>query len=196
MEQMYELLTPAIETPVSLSECKADLRIDDSFTLDDSLIESYILAASKLCSEIVGRKLIGETWKTSFEFVCDGEIELPFTPVQSIEEVQYYDSDNVSKTLSVSDFYLFNYDDRSIIEPINTATWPQTYSRRDAISITFITGMGADGSAIPETIKRAIRLTVAHWYEHRTAVLVGLTAQDLPMGVEHCLNVERIGWCA
>jgi len=191
MRELYSLVTAAVELPVSVDDCKSDLRIDGS--TEDSLIESYIQAASKLCSEIVGRKLINETWKLSLK-TASATIDLPFNPCSSITEIQYYDSDNNAQTLSTSDFNLYSYDDISQIETVSGFSWPQLYNRRDALNITFVTGYGAAASDIPDTIKRAIRLTVAHWYEHREGVVMGVTASEIPYGIHLLLNVERVGW--
>lgn len=195
MKQLLTRILGAAGLPVGVAECKADLRIDHA--LDDELIESYILGASALCSEIVGKKLINETWKYSFQYVgtdVHNAVELPFIPVSSITEIQYFDKENTSQTLTVSDFYLFNYDDSAVVEPKLNVTWPATYSRKDAYSITFVTGFGVSGDQVPETIKRAIRLMVAHWYEHRAAVNLNATPSEIPYGVNNLLASERVGW--
>lgn len=181
---------------MSVSESKSDLRIEPSFTNDDSLIHSYIMAATQVCSEIVGRKLLNETWKYSLRHVGSGVIVLPFQPVSEIVSIDYYDKDNVSQVLDKTNLFLYNYDNESTLEPVLNWSWPQVYSRRDAINITLKAGHGEDPEMIPESIKRAIRLTVVHWYENRSATTVGVTAQDLPMGVQMLLSTERRGWCA
>lgn len=192
MRELITRVSAAVALPVSVADCKADLRIDD--TAEDDLIESYILAAGRLCSEIVGKKLITETWKFSLDSAFS-DLVLPFTPVSAITEVQYFDENNASQTLSVSDFNLYNYDSEAVLEPVSDITWPTLYNdRRDALNITFTTGYGAASTDIPETITRAIRLTVAHWYEHRTAVSMGVTASEIPLGVHNLLAVERVGW--
>lgn len=196
MSELITLIQPAEQAPVSISECKADLRIEPGFTLDDALIESYILAATRVCSEMVGRKLINETWKLSLRHVGAGVIELPFQPVNEIVEIQYFDKENVSRTLDRSNLYLYNYDNGSTLEPVLNWSWPQVYSRRDAINITFKAGHGEGPESVPDTIKKAIRLIVVHWYEHRSSVLVGVNAQELPMAVDMLLATERRGWCA
>ena len=169
MSLLFTVVTPAAALAVSLADCKLDLRVDT--TAEDDLITSYINAASKLCSEISGRKLINETIKYSIS-CASSSVKLPFTPVSSITEIQYYDADDVSQTLTVSDFYLYNFDQETIITPKTNVVWPTVFSRRDAINITFITGYGAADTDLPDTISKAIRLLVAHWFENRTAVLV------------------------
>jgi uncharacterized phiE125 gp8 family phage protein len=196
MTLLVTLITAAAVQPVSVAECKSDLRID--VANEDDLISDYIDAAARYCSEVTGRKLISQTWKygignepgkfvaTPFKPVFNSfqPIELPFNPVSAIVEVQYFDADNVSQVLNLADFYLYNYQ------------WPPFYERRDALNITFTTGYGATGADVPSNIKRAIRLLVAHWYEQRMAVTVGQSAMPIPFGVDAMLNVDRTGWVA
>lgn len=196
MKLLYTVIAPPATLAVSVADCKQDLRLETSFTLEDDLIESYIVAASKYASEVVGRKLVSETIKYSIENTdyC-GNVKLPFMPVSSISEIQYYDSDNASQTLDANDFYLYNYDNESVLVPKTNTVWPTIYNRRDAINITFVAGYG-NATDIPPTITKAIRLLVAHWYENRTASVVGVSITDLPFAVENLLNSERRGWVA
>jgi len=210
MTLLVTLITAAAAQPVSVAECKSDLRIDAGVTIEDDLISDYIDAAARYCSEVTGRKLISETWKygignepgkfvaTPFKPVFNSfqPIELPFTPVSVIVEVQYFDADNVSQVLNLADFYLYNYDQSSVLAPVLNYQWPPFYERRDALNITFTTGYGATGADVPSNIKRAIRLLVAHWYEQRMAVTVGQSAMPIPFGVDAMLNVDRTGWVA
>jgi len=185
----------AVALPVSVDDCKADSKVEHDD--EDDLIESYILAACALVggkSGIVGKVLTAETWdlKLSAFSSC---IVLPLSPVQSITSISYFDSDNQVQTLNVNDFYLYGDEDGAFIEPKTGVVWPSVYARRDAITIRFVAGFGA-AADVPANITRAIRLIVAHWYENRTAVLVGVTAQELPMAVESLLNISRKGWSA
>lgn len=194
MKELYTLVTPAAIAPVSLEECLSDLRIDNSD--EDDLIEAYIRAATEFCSEVVGRKLINEVWKYSIRFVGDGKIELPFQPVSELIEVQYFDNDNASQTIPLNNFYVYNYDTVSTIEPVLNYTWPLSYNRRDAINITFKTGYGDNPESVPETIRRAIRLMVVHMYEIRSPIMVGPNVIEVPMSVQALLSIERRGWMA
>lgn len=194
MKELYTLVTPASIAPVSLDECLDDLRID--YGDEDDLIEAYIRAATEYCSEVVGRKLINEVWKYSIQNVGTGNIDLPFQPVSELIEVQYFDKDNISQTIDLNNFYVYNYDTSSTIEPVLNYSWPSSYNRRDAINITFKTGYGDTPESVPETIRRAIRLMVVHLYENRSPVAVGTITSEMPMSIQALLSVERRGWVA
>ncbi|MBB5045931.1 putative phage protein (predicted DNA packaging) [Rhodopseudomonas rhenobacensis] len=44
---------------------------------------------------------------------------------------------------------------------------------------------------IPAPLKECVCQLAAHWYENREAVLVGVTAQSLPIGVSDIVNEYR-----
>jgi uncharacterized phiE125 gp8 family phage protein len=197
MSLLYTTIAGPVNPAVSVDDCKLDLRIESGFTLDDALILSYINASSRLASEITGRKLISESIKFSIDTTYFNErIVLPFTPVSEITEIQYYDAAGVSQTMNISDFYLYNFDDKSELCLKEGLVLPSVDDRRDAVNITFTTGYGANSSDIPDTIKKGIRMLVTHYYENRNNTILGMSVADIPFGVESLLNAERIGWCA
>lgn len=184
-----------VELAVSVDDCKVDLKVEEDD--EDLLIQDYILAACALVggkSGIVGKVLTSETWELKLG-AASGCVVLPLTPVQSITSINYFDTENVSQSLDVDNFYLYGDEDSAFIEPKAGFVWPSVYNRRDAITIRFVAGFGAPAD-VPANITRAIRLIVAHWFENRTAVLVGVTAQELPLAVESLLNISRKGWSA
>ena len=64
MSLLYTTTSPAVNPAVSVEDCKLDLRIEHA--IDDVLILSYINAASKYASEVVGRRLISLTIKPNW----------------------------------------------------------------------------------------------------------------------------------
>lgn len=50
-------------------------------------------------------------------------------------------------------------------------------------------------SNVPDDLKECVCLLAAHWYENREAVLVGVNAQPLPMGVDQIVaNHRNYSW--
>lgn len=191
---LLSLITAPATAPVTLDECKADLRIQH--TAEDDLISDLILAATDYCQEVVGKKLVSQVWEYSLPRPDScGKIWLPLGDAISIDEIRYYDADNVEQVLVVDDFQLYTFEDSAFLQPSADVNWPNLYRRLDAITVRFTVGYG-DSSLVPAGIKRAIRLLVAHWYENRMAVTVGVTSQQVPMGVEALLSTHRIGWVA
>jgi len=177
---------------VSLSDAKAHLRVDHSD--DDDLISSLASAAAGAVEEMAGRPLLTQTWKLTLA-EGSGRIRLPKTPVQSVTEIAYYDRDNASQTATLSDFHVISDNDMGFIEPKQSASWPETYSRPDALSITWTAGYGA-AADVPADLVHAIKMMLGHLYEHREAVVVGQTVTDVPLAVEHLVGLHRRGWVA
>ena len=70
-------------------------------------------------------------------------------------------------------------------------SWPSTYDRLNAIEITFLAGYGATAATVPETIKQAILLLLAHYYENREATTDGRAITSVPMAYESLIWTER-----
>lgn len=49
----------------------------------------------------------------------------------------------------------------------------------------------ADQEAVPPALTEAVAMLAAHWYENREATLVGISAQELPLGVWSIVNEYR-----
>ncbi|RCS25840.1 phage gp6-like head-tail connector protein [Phyllobacterium salinisoli] len=47
--------------------------------------------------------------------------------------------------------------------------------------------------AVPPSLVEAVCQLTAHWYENREAAIVGVNAQDLPLGLEDIVREYR-GW--
>lgn len=195
---MLNLVTAPALSPVSVSECKEDLRIDHTF--DDDYIQALIDSAVEYVGGkdglLGGKVLINQTWDYSVTKPnSDGKLWLPLGPVSSITSITYYDGDEVSQSGTVSNFNLFSCEEWAYMVPKTAQTWPTIYNRPDGLTIRFVAGFGAAATDVPTNITRAIRLIVAHWYENRTAVSSS-NVKELPIAVDALLNMSRKGWVA
>ena len=153
------------ESPVSLLEAKAHLRVDG--TEEDELIAALIDAAVSHLdgwSGILGHCLMEQTWRQDMHCLSSC-VRLPFPNVQSVT-VQYYDPDNVLQTVSAANYHLVNRVDGAALELAVTASWPNTYVRPDAVQITMVCGY----SSVPAAIKAAILLHVGALFEQRSSL--------------------------
>lgn len=184
---------PAV-VPVTVAECKTDLRVQH--TAEDALIADLIAEATDYVDVpdgVVSKALITQTWTLSVRGPVDGKISIPVTPVQSISSITYYDSDNVQKNLAVSDVSLYGDDYWAFLKPKPDMDWPSVYDRLDAITITFIAGYGDAAASVPRSIRRLIRLIVAHWYENRSAT-TDRNLKEMPLSVKSLVAINRKGW--
>lgn len=49
-----------------------------------------------------------------------------------------------------------------------------------------------NGIVITTAIKQAMLMTIAHWYEHRESVVVGVVSQEIAEGVWRLIQLYRI----
>lgn len=194
---------PEVE-PVTLAEAKAHCRVD--YSDDDTLLTTLITAVRKHLdgpSGILGKALVSQTWDYTIDEFPEGEkgILLPLSPVQSITSITYTDSAGASQTLASSVYQLVTSGDhgRARIVEAYDKSWPSTRDEPQAVTIRFVAGYGTDASSppisqAPEAIKHAMLLMIGHFYENREATLVGVNAQDLPLGVNALLQPYRASW--
>lgn len=198
LRSTLKLVQHATALPVASEDVKSDLGYNANDTAVDSKVDSLILAATAYVSGpdgVLGKALVSQTWSVSVPCAGrGGRIEIPLTPVKSVESIKYFDPAGDEQTLTTDNFHLFGDEDRAYIEPKADTVWPGVYDRPDAITITFVAGFGDSAESVPENIKQAIRLLCCHWFENREAVVVGSISSTLPMGVETLLGVSRTGW--
>lgn len=183
MGDLTLVTAPAIE-PVTLVQAKQQLRVevDD----DNALITALIKAAREHVETFTRRALIAQTWDLKLDvFPCD-RVELPLAPVSAVSSIAYLDTAGVSQTWS-SSYYrsvLFSGPKarRSYIEPAYGYTYPSTQAVSAAVSVRFVAGYGTDASSVPEALKAAVKLIVAHLYSNR-----GADAAPLPPAVDALL---------
>ena len=56
--------------------------------------------------------------------------------------------------------------------------------RLNAFEVDFTAGDGDEADDVPGPIRHALKLLVAHWFERREVVVLGLGAQEVPATVE------------
>lgn len=174
--------------PVTLAEVKArlsvehhdhDLMIDDMLKAAVSRIDAFGL---------LGAALITQTWRFDFDGFPDCDfLRLPLGPVQSAT-VAYFDEANVAQTLSASVYYLVTDDLGPKILLDETAAWPTTYRRPNAVSVTAVVGYGATPASIPDEIRSAIFLMIADLYRFRETVIAGVPIDRIP----HSMTVTAL----
>jgi uncharacterized phiE125 gp8 family phage protein len=178
------LVTPPSLDPVTIVEARAQCRYDTSD--EDGLLAGYLLAARNHVETYTRRALITQTWDQTVDALGE-EIVLKKPPVQSVLSVKYFDSAGVEQTLSGSQYRLVRRDTGEyVIVPAYGVTWPTPRDMENAVTVRFIAGYGDAASNVPEAIRLAIKLMVAHWDANREASGVA-NLQEIPLGVDPLL---------
>lgn len=166
-EYQVRVITPPTVEPVSLAECKIDLRVDHD--ADDSLITGLIAAARQEAEELSRRALINRTLELSMRgWPCDNCIQLPYPPLVSVTSITYYSTANVAAVMPIADYYAITDAEPGLIALAYNATWP-TAALRTAlpIRVRYVAGYGATAASVPDRYKALVRSLVAIRYENR-----------------------------
>lgn len=195
---LYRLTAPA-ETPITLAEAAAHLRLDGSGSPvtypEQDLVESLIDAATAHLDGvdgILGRALVSQQWKmTASGFpVC---FQIPLPPLISLDSIKYLDGDGVEQTLAADQYQVTGISGRqpAMVEPAYGVVWPTPRLVAEAVRVTFTAGYGA-AEDVPASIKAAIKLLLGHWFENREAVTIGQAPAELPRAVDALLAPYRV----
>ena len=168
------LVAPAVE-PVSISEVRAQCRIDADHTGEDTRLAGYIAACRAAAEHIAGIRLITQTWQLGLDdWPARGQIVLPETPVQAIVSVGYITRAGAAQQLDSAAYRLDLRGSRGVVRPAYGTCWPSD-SRADhgAIIVTYRVGFGDSGAAVPGSVREWILAHVTAMWENRGAGLSG-----------------------
>lgn len=176
-------ITAPTRYALELADAKQQLNLIGSAD-DDLLLVDLIKAAHEYIETATDLTLTTTSYRVVLRVLPESsELVLPKPPVSAVSSFSYYDENNASQTFT--DYYLrTDGNSHSRILLNRDASWPNLYDRWDAVTIDYTAGIGANAAAMPATVRHAMRLLVAHWYDNRESVLVGSISKNL----EHSLN--------
>lgn len=171
------LTGPALGEPLTLAEARVHLRLDTSE--EDSLVDSLIAAARAHCEAETGLALMTQSFRLLIDDWPEGPvIQIPKSPVQSIDSVTIYDAAGNPVTLALDGAVL---DGRARPARLFLKDRPATDQAINGIEIDFTAGFGT-AADIPPELRRAMLLHVALMYEFRGAVPAGMQPAAVPAG--------------
>lgn len=196
MHYSFAVKTAPVAEPVTLAEAKAHCHIDVSD--EDDLVEALITAAREHAEDYCRRSFVRRTLEMRLD-CFPAVIRLPRGPVSSVTHVKYTDSGGSLATMDADDYQADLYSQPARILPAFGATWPVTKPGTvNSVLVEYVAGYAPGAGSptdvaenVPQAVKSAIKLIVAHLYENRElAAPVALT--KLPLTVEHLLAPYEI----
>jgi len=156
---MIRIIEPPLNEPVSVDELKRQCRIEHDE--ENKLLKRYIVAARTYAEYVTNFHIIRKRLT-----VCKGSFENPLilnlSPVQSVDRIAYYNTDNVLTVLATTEYTTAISDSYSVITPVTS--WP-------GISSTIFDSVQVDVTVGPaqsdELHKQAILMIAAGWYKCR-----------------------------
>jgi uncharacterized phiE125 gp8 family phage protein len=182
------LLTPPAIEPVSLAEAKAFLRIEHDD--DDDVLTALIAAARGYVEAQTRRALVTQQWRLTFDaWPRSGRIDVRPAPLQSLDAVNVYDDDDAAQEVDAAAFVV---DVAGASLAFAPGALPQPSRRAAGIALDITAGYGDAAIDVPEPLRQAIRLLVAHWYDNRGLIVPGATVATLPATVPALLSPYRM----
>jgi len=206
----------AVNEPVTLAEAKDHMRISD--TNDDTYIPLLIKAARRRLEEETGRAFCTQTWRFVMDqfprytrrsypvgfmpiilprppLIVAAAIQSPATP--SSPNIAYLDGAGNPQTLVLNtDFIADGVSEPARLQLAFGKSWPATIRQQSAVTIDFQAGYSADATLVPEELKMAIKMVIAHWYENRESVIVEArtTPQEVPQSAMWLIDPFKVNW--
>jgi uncharacterized phiE125 gp8 family phage protein len=182
------LATPPSVEPVSLAEAKTHLRIDHD--AEDALITSLIITSRLHVEAALGLALITQGWSLRLDrWPDDDVVVLPIRPVQSVEAVRVADGDGAFDDVAAETYSVDGQSNPPRLAP--AGVWPKPGTAVQGIEIAFSAGYGDQPEDVPQPIRQALLMLIAHWYEHREPVAIGTPAARIPDTISALLSPYR-----
>lgn len=180
--------------PLTRAEAKAHCRVDHDD--EDDLIDALIKAAVDHLDGyrgVLGRCLIDQTW-TAQAVAWPGRMVLPFPDCKNVV-ISYRDSTGEAETVPAASYETIQGAGRTQLHMLSAFDYPGLFNDTSVpVTVQFVAGYGVDPADIPSNIHQALRLLIAHWYDHRQSVVIGAAVNELPDGLDTLISQSRVGW--
>ena len=159
---LFRTVEPALE-PVTLVEAKAHLRI--AHDSEDALVSGLVRAARDEVERTTGTALIDQDWRLVLDaWPRNDVLSLTPHPVREILSVTVYGSEGEA---SLIDPGACRLDPHARPARLWLADRPAPGAALNGVEVDFRAGFGEAGTDVPDLLKRAILMLVAHWFEFR-----------------------------
>lgn len=156
---------PASE-PVSLAEARAHLRLVGND--DDALVSSLITAARRVVEARSGLCLIAQDWMCFRDrWPEDGVILLPVAPLRAVEEIGVYGEDDQKAVIDPAHYLVDAAARPPRVMLRGSRLWPRPGRALNGIGIRLEAGFGATAAEVPQPLRQAVLLLVAHFFAQR-----------------------------
>jgi len=184
---LFRTVPPGAE-PLTLADCKAHLRISQD--AEDMLLAGLIRAAREEVEMQTGVAMIDQDWRLALDaWPHGGIVPLARHPVKQVLSVTLRGADGEAAVMDPAGYRL---DGLSRPARLWVETRPVPGAPLNGIEIDFRAGFGEAGTDVPDVLKRAMLLLVAHWYEFRAGSYEDAGCGSIPDGFRRLTE----GWRA
>lgn len=178
-----KLLSAPVVEPVSEAEVLGHLRLDASG--ESALLDRLTATARRQVESWTGRALITQSWRWSLDRWPRGRngiLTLPRPPFQSIDQILLIDAQGQSAVWDAQSYDVDAGDEPARLFLRAGRLPPQPGRKVAGIAIEFTCGYGIAGANVPEPVRQAILMLIAHYYENRELAAPTDGAMVLPQG--------------
>ena len=158
---------------VSLAEAKAHMHVDQAD--DDDEIEAYIRAAQSAIEERTRRSFAGAVFVETSATRCTVLGRIPIDTVDSVNK-NTTAGEAIDVTVSTDDYRLDLTTGEAVLVIDKSVDFAE-------VEITWTAGT-SDDLNMRDSLRHAVLLLGAAWYENREAIVVGTISAPLPLGVD------------
>lgn len=178
--------------PISVDQVKEHLRIEHSD--DDAYLTSLIDAAVNFVDVdgVLGKPIIDRKFALEFRDYPTTPVRLPYANFKELDNIKVI-QDGTLVTQDNDDFQIGSDGDFRTVEPVKGKEWPVADDVPYAYQIVYKAGLSGNAAGVPATIKHALLLLVAHWYENRTAT-EATSYMPLPFGFNELIGINKNSW--
>lgn len=185
------VVAPPSDTPVSLVEAKAHLRLEES--ADDAYVERLIKVATSHVELACGRALLQQTLELVCPSPCRPAVRLLGGPLQNAADVlsvAHLDASGTEVPISSSDVFVVLGGTSTPAELMPVSSWPSMSSRPDAFRVRYRVGWPT-AAEVPAPLHQAVLLMVSQLYENRTPEVTGTIASTLALSLDALMAPYR-----
>lgn len=183
---LFRTVAPEAE-PVTLADAKQNLRLDHDG--EDELLGGLIRAAREEVEASCGLALIDQSWRLALDRLPrSGRVPLRRHPVREVLSVTVYGSDGEASLVDPESYRLDAHDRPARLLFLQGL---EPGVAMNGIEIDFSAGFGEAGTDVPDLLKRAILLLVAHWSEFRASFSASEQPVSFPPGYERLIAPWR-----
>lgn len=198
---------PARE-PITLAQARSHLRLSafgspPAHPDDDWIMDFGLPASRQWCEGFLERSCALQLIEMQISrfpgtYTMDGGsgVELMMAPVASVTSVSYLDTGGAEQTTAA--YAVTGTDPPQLYLTTSGASWPDTFGAPGAVRIRYYAGYSVGDESpmltppIPQAIKLAILMLLAHFYENREATFTNANftevSHELALGVKTLLQ--------
>ena len=181
---------------VAVADCDfgADVIREQSYNTEDTLLTSLTTTARKYCAGFQNRAYITQTWSLWLDNWPSGNsVRIPLPPLQKINSVKYYGTDDAEHTMSATDYFTDDKSEPGRLVLAYGKSWPSASLRpANGVCIEFDAGYGDAAADVPAEVKQAMLLLIGNWYENREATVTGIISREIEFAVRSLLWLDRV----